>query len=263
MGDLALSLIAKFGGTAPEMPIGAIMPVMKDVSGCPSPGASWQLCNGGPITAGPMSGQNTPDLTDSFLAGAATSWASGGASGGSNSINYSAALSGTAINIRTTFAAATTYNPAFTGQAFPSYYVRAHYHTEGANGSALSVASLGTTWRTLYTTTGSYLPLIQSSTSGTARYSCYAGLTGNTSAILRTDISHGHGISGTVGNVNGAVTGDADRICTSSGGSFGTAVGESRDNWFQNANYTPAGNTTISHSNRPQYFNAVFYIKIQ
>lgn len=74
------------------VPIGAMIPWLKSLTGVPSLPEGWVECDGSAISDSdsPMNGQNTPNMTGKFLRGAATSGGTGGADthnhGGSTSL---------------------------------------------------------------------------------------------------------------------------------------------------------------------------------
>jgi microcystin-dependent protein len=71
-------------------PIGGVIMWWGNVADIPH---GWQLCDGSPITVGPLAGTDTPDLTDRFVRGASDADSSLGdlSLGGNNSVSLSVA----------------------------------------------------------------------------------------------------------------------------------------------------------------------------
>jgi hypothetical protein len=114
---------------AVSIPVGGVIPWFKTITGVPALPANFLECDGSTISdsSSPLNGQDLPDLNgdNSFVRGGSTSWASGAATGGSDTHTHTAHSLSTGVT--DIFAAGS------------AYYINNAQNLTHANGSNLPV----------------------------------------------------------------------------------------------------------------------------
>ena len=168
------------------VPLGGMIAIMKSIPSAWQPGTTgvekdgFQLADGAAFDGDCTLTGNTPNMASAFLRG---NTATSGTAGGANSYDASGLSSS----------------------------VPAHYHTEGSNGSSLTGAAHGHT--ITFTSPQAAFNIGTTKTAGVFEPGTQVSW-----ANLTESVSGGsHGVSGTVGHLDGAINGDGSFAASVSG----------------------------------------------